>query len=72
MQFNDVVTDTAQFREVMGEPPPACVAKTTQSGPALPRLYREVAFRSDCVGERAGTDGYFPEGRCSGFRSSAG
>jgi uncharacterized protein len=28
MQFKDVVTDPAQFREVMGEPPPPCVAKT--------------------------------------------
>ena len=28
MQFKDVVTDPAQFRELMGEPPPPCVAKT--------------------------------------------
>ena len=28
MQFNDVVTDAAQFRRLMGEPPPPCVAKT--------------------------------------------
>ena len=28
MQFRDVVTDPAQFRELMGEPPPPCVAKT--------------------------------------------
>jgi uncharacterized protein len=28
MHFRDVITDRAQFREVMGEPPPACVAKT--------------------------------------------
>jgi predicted pyridoxine 5'-phosphate oxidase superfamily flavin-nucleotide-binding protein len=28
MQFKDVITDPAQFREVMGEPPPPCVAKT--------------------------------------------
>jgi PPOX class probable FMN-dependent enzyme len=28
MQFNDVVTDPAHFRELMGEPPPPCVAKT--------------------------------------------
>ncbi len=27
MQFTDVITDSAQFRELMGEPPPACVAK---------------------------------------------
>ena len=28
MQFNDVVTDPAQFRKLMAEPPPPCVAKT--------------------------------------------
>ena len=28
MEFNDVVTDATRFREVMGEPPPPCVAKT--------------------------------------------
>jgi PPOX class probable FMN-dependent enzyme len=28
MQFKDIVTDAAQFRELMGEPPPPCVAKT--------------------------------------------
>jgi PPOX class probable FMN-dependent enzyme len=28
MQFKDIITDPAQFRELMGEPPPACVAKT--------------------------------------------
>ena len=28
MHFDDVITDPAQFRELMGEPPPACVAKT--------------------------------------------
>jgi predicted pyridoxine 5'-phosphate oxidase superfamily flavin-nucleotide-binding protein len=28
MQFKDVVTDPTQFRELMGEPPPPCVAKT--------------------------------------------
>ena len=28
MQFKDVITDPAQFRELMGEPPPPCVAKT--------------------------------------------
>ena len=28
MQFKDVITDRERFREVMGEPPPACVAKT--------------------------------------------
>jgi PPOX class probable FMN-dependent enzyme len=28
MHFKDVITDPAQFREQMGEPPPACVAKT--------------------------------------------
>ena len=28
MQFTDVITDPAQFRELMGEPPPPCVAKT--------------------------------------------
>ena len=28
MQFKDVITDLAQFRELMGEPPPPCVAKT--------------------------------------------
>ena len=26
MQFKDVVTDPAQFRELIGEPPPPCVA----------------------------------------------
>lgn len=28
MVFRDVITDAAQFRDVMGEPPPPCVAKT--------------------------------------------
>ena len=28
MQFKDVVTDPIRFRELMGEPPPPCVAKT--------------------------------------------
>ncbi|MEO8028480.1 MAG: pyridoxamine 5'-phosphate oxidase family protein [Bryobacteraceae bacterium] len=28
MQFNDVITDPVQFRELIGEPPPPCVAKT--------------------------------------------
>ena len=28
MEFKDVLTDPAQFRELMGEPPPPCVAKT--------------------------------------------
>src|SRR3954469_2074899 len=28
MLFKDVITDPAQFRNLMGEPPPPCVAKT--------------------------------------------
>jgi hypothetical protein len=28
MQFKDIITDPAQFRQLMGEPPPPCVAKT--------------------------------------------
>jgi hypothetical protein len=28
MEFKDVVTNPSQFRELMGEPPPPCVAKT--------------------------------------------
>jgi len=28
MFFKDVITDAAQFRDLMGEPPPPCVAKT--------------------------------------------
>ena len=28
MQFKDIVTDPSQFRALMGEPPPPCVAKT--------------------------------------------
>ena len=28
MEFKDVVTDPAEFRTLMGEPPPPCVAKT--------------------------------------------
>jgi PPOX class probable FMN-dependent enzyme len=28
MDFKDVIIDPVQFRELMGEPPPACVAKT--------------------------------------------
>src|SRR5215208_1378087 len=31
MHFREVITDAAQFRELMGEPPPACVAKTIAS-----------------------------------------
>lgn len=28
MQFKDIITDPAEFRQLMGEPPPPCVAKT--------------------------------------------
>lgn len=28
MRFKDIITDPAQLRELMGEPPPPCVAKT--------------------------------------------
>ena len=28
MQFKDIITDPTQFRQLMGEPPPPCVAKT--------------------------------------------
>ena len=43
MQFNDVITDPAQFRALMGEPPPPCVAKTIAS---LDRHCRAFIARS--------------------------
>ena len=46
MQFKDVVTDPVQFRELMGEPPPPCVAKTLAS---LDRHCRTFIARSPFV-----------------------
>ena len=46
MQFKDVITDHAQFRELMGEPPPPCVAKTIAS---LDRHCRAFIARSPFV-----------------------
>lgn len=46
MQFKDVITDPAQFREVMGEPPPPCVAKTIA---IVDRHCRAFIARSPCV-----------------------
>ena len=40
-----------------------------ESGSALPRLYRPIAFCSDRVRERARMDGYFTQGRRAGVRS---
>jgi hypothetical protein len=61
MQFKDVVTDRAQFRELMGEPPPPCVAKTIAIMDRHCRAFIEqIALCSDCLGERPRTDGYFP------------
>jgi uncharacterized protein len=46
MHFKDVITDPAQFRELMGEPPPACVAKTIA---VLDRHCRAFIARSPFV-----------------------
>ena len=46
MQFTDVITDPAQFRGLMGEPPPACVAKTLAT---LDRHCRAFIARSPFV-----------------------
>jgi PPOX class probable FMN-dependent enzyme len=46
MHFREVITDAAQFRELMGEPPPPCVAKTIAS---LDRHCRTFIGRSPFV-----------------------
>jgi PPOX class probable FMN-dependent enzyme len=46
MHFEEVITDAAQFRELMGEPPPPCVAKTIAS---LDRHCRAFIGRSPFV-----------------------
>jgi PPOX class probable FMN-dependent enzyme len=46
MQFKDVVTDPDQFRALMGEPPPPCVAKTIAT---LDRHCRTFIGRSPFV-----------------------
>jgi hypothetical protein len=46
MHFKDVITDAAQFRELMGESPPPCVAKTIAS---LDRHCRAFIGRSPFV-----------------------
>ncbi len=46
MQFKDVVTDPAEFRELMGTPPPPCVAKTLS---LLDRHCRAFIARSPFV-----------------------
>lgn len=45
-QFKDVITDLSQIREIMGEPPPACVAKTVSK---LDRHCRTFIGRSPFV-----------------------
>ena len=46
MQFKDVIRDAGQFRDLMGEPPPPCVAKTIST---LDRHCRSVIARSPFV-----------------------
>jgi uncharacterized protein len=46
MHFKEVITDAAHFRELMGEPPPPCVAKTITS---LDRHCRAFIGRSPFV-----------------------
>ena len=46
MHFKEVITDAAQFRALMGEPPPPCVAKTIAS---LDRHCRAFIGRSPFV-----------------------
>jgi PPOX class probable FMN-dependent enzyme len=46
MHFKEVITDPAQFRALMGEPPPACVAKTVA---VLDRHCRAFIARSPFV-----------------------
>jgi PPOX class probable FMN-dependent enzyme len=46
MRFKDVITDADRFRELMGEPPPPCVAKTIAS---LDRHCRAFIGRSPFV-----------------------
>jgi uncharacterized protein len=46
MHFKEVITDAAQFRELMGEPPPPCIAKTITS---LDRHCRVFIGRSPFV-----------------------
>ena len=54
MQFKDVITDPAQFRELMGEPPPPCVAKTIAILDRPPGFIRVLDDKPLAVPERPG------------------
>ena len=68
MQFNDVITDAAQFRGLMGEPPPPCVAKTLAT---LDRHGRAFIARSPFVliasSNGRGQVDISPKGDAAGF-----
>jgi PPOX class probable FMN-dependent enzyme len=68
MRFKDVVTNPVQFRELMGEPPPPCVAKTLAS---LDRHCRTFIARSPFVliasASARGSMDVSPKGDAPGF-----
>jgi len=68
MQFKDVITDRERFREVMGEPPPACVAKTIV---ALDRHCRDFIGKSPFIliasSNSRGQMDISPKGDAAGF-----
>ena len=68
MQFTDVITDPAQFRALMGEPPPPCVAKTLAT---LDRHCRAFIARSPFVliasSNARGHVDVSPKGDAAGF-----
>lgn len=68
MQFKDVIADAAQFRGLMGEPPPPCVAKTLAT---LDRHCRAFIARSPFVliasSNARGQMDISPKGDAAGF-----
>jgi uncharacterized protein len=68
MQFKDVITDPAQFRALMGEPPTPCVAKTLAT---LDRHCRAFIARSPFVliasSNARGQMDISPKGDAAGF-----
>lgn len=67
-QFKDVVTSFSQIREIMGEPPPACVAKTLSK---LDRHCRAFIGRAPFVliasSSKSGQMDVSPKGDAPGF-----
>ncbi len=61
MQFKDVITDPCSVPRSHGGAAATMRCEDHRNrGPALPRLYCQIALCSDCLGERPRADGYFP------------